>query len=218
MKRTPTLSSVLVLLVSCLGVCGKAQALLINGDFAAGFDAWRGEVTDLGFVTTDVDPLPGTFPVNFDASSGAAALATTTLTDGVFSVFMFQDFTMDVGLPGESLILSLDLELTLTDPGLGDTGFAQLNYDEVGGVFLDTLDLLAGGSFDVTALSGQSVQLLFGVEDFDDGVDQLRVDNIRIAHVPNAVPAPSSALLLLAACGLVVPVALLRRRLPDGTD
>lgn len=179
----------------------QVQASLINGDFSSGFSSWQGEVTDIFYTTdSDIDPLPSSYVNNFDVSSGAAVLTTSTLIDDIFSVFLYQSFVVDTVAANEQLILSYDISASLSDVGFGDTAFAQLNY---GTSFLQTIDLLSTSSVDISFLSGQTVELLFGVEDFDDVDDQLVVDNIAVSV--NPVSVPGVLLLLLAGMsGLVV--------------
>lgn len=177
----------------------SAAAPLLNGDFSAGFAGWDGEVTDIFFTTTTVSPPPGAFVGNFDASSGAAVLTTTTLIDDVFAVFIFQTFDLPAIGAGESLQLSYDLAVALTNPIFGDAAFAQLNHGAGFGV---TIDLLSGSSVDITSLAGETVELLFGVEDFDDLSDNLSVDNIAVNVLAAQVPEPGTlALVALALAG-----------------
>ena len=175
-------------------------APLTNGDFSAGFDAWSGEVTDIFFTTTPVDPLPGAFVGNYDASSGEAVLTTTTFVDDILSVILVQGFDVGSVTAGNSLVLSYDLSVVLTS--VTDLALAQLSFG--GG---SAIDLLGGSSVDITTLAGQTVELLFGVEDFDDLADTLSVDNIVITEVIAPAPAPvpgSLPLLMLGLAGFVV--------------
>ncbi|WP_306532628.1 PEP-CTERM sorting domain-containing protein [Geobacter sp.] len=181
----------------CLGqlvFVSTSPAVLINGDFSAGFIGWEGEVTDLSLTTvSDIDPLPGLFSANFDATSGSAVLTTSTLENEIWSVFLYQEFMIDPTLTGETLTLSYDLVAALSSPGFGDTAFAQLNYGPGLGM---ALDLFSATSFDVTSLAGQTVQFLFGVEDLDDNADSLTVDNVAITVASTPIPEPGSLGLL----------------------
>lgn len=188
-----------LLTLSLLLAAPSLKAMPMNGDFSAGFTGWAGEVTDIFFTTTPVDPLPGAFSGNFDASSGAAVLTTSTLTDDIFSVFMFQTFMVESAAAGETLELSYDLTAALSDAGFGDLAFAQLNH---GAGFGMTIDLLAATSVDITFLAGTTVEFLFGVEDFDDLSDSLTVDNILITKTAAQIPEPGTLGLVLA--GLLV--------------
>lgn len=179
-------------------------APLTNGDFSAGFDAWSGEVTDIFFTTTPVDPLPGAFTDNYDASTGEAVLTTTTLVDDIFSVILVQGFDVGSVTAGNSLVLSYDLSVALTS--VNDLAFAQLSFG--GG---SAIDLLGGSSVDITALAGQTVELLFGVEDFDDLADTLTVDNIVITEVIASAPTPVPGSLPLLMLGLVGFVVMRRK-------
>lgn len=205
MRHNRVIIAGLVLLGS-FAVAGAARATpLTNGDFSAGFTGWQGEVTDIFFNTTLIDPLSGAFPDNFDASSGAAVLTTTTLANDIFSVFIFQEFELPTLGPGQALRLSYDLSASLTDPVAGDTAFAQLNH---GPNLTSTINLLGMSSVDVSFLAGQTVELQFGVEDFDGGItnfvdpeDTLVVDNIAVTAIPLPATLP---LLVPGLLGLIL--------------
>jgi len=200
----------------CLQVSALAAALLCctfssadpltgleNGDFSSGFDHWQGEVFDGGYV--DVDPLPGGYAANFDASSGSAVLTNDFFN---FGITLFQEFTVqDLASPGNTLWLSLDFSASINDAF--DFVVAEL-VDTAGGLL--TLDLSSGGPIDITAWAGIAAEILFLVEDGIDPVtggfgktgDFLTIDNISITQRTAAVPEPTSLMLLLGAgLGLV---------------
>jgi hypothetical protein len=187
-------SSGVILIVVCLLTPQAASAIgVTNGDFSSGFDGWLGEVTDIGFNTvTGISPLPGGYANSFVLDNGQAVLTTSTLTDGIFAVYVYQPFAVDTAAPGESLLLSFDLTPVLTDPGAGDAFFAWLVY---GPDPLDFIDLVGQAATDITFLSGQSVEIAFGVEDFDDLVDTLTIDNVAISR---QAPVPTTLALMLA--------------------
>ena len=137
-----------------------ALAALINGDFSAGFVGWMGQVTDLDDLTTDLDPPPGGFTDNFDASTGEAVLTTTTSTNEIWAVFLFQEFFLEPAASGETLLLTYDLSFSLSDDTSGDAAFAQLNFGLSGGFFTGTINLLGMSSLDATSLGGQTVEIL----------------------------------------------------------
>ncbi|MBQ0719506.1 MAG: PEP-CTERM sorting domain-containing protein [Gammaproteobacteria bacterium] len=179
-----------------------SSANLLNGDFSSGFTGWQGVVTESAPMTfnpvdTVVDPLPGGFASNFDASSGAAVL---TNDDTYWGVALFQDFTVQSLLdPNNSLWLELDFSAS-------GSSIADLVVAE----FVDTNNVLAtldisGGSVDITAWAGQAAEILFLIEDVDFSTgDFLSIDNIRITQHAASVPEPGSLMLLLGAgLGLV---------------
>jgi len=193
----------------CLPAAGWAT--LINGDFDSGdFHGWTGQVsytdpTD-GVITEVFSPPPGAYGANFDASSGAAVLTTSPPPDDVpmpppqiWSVVLFQDFDMPTVGGGESLVLSWDLMLWTTSSD--DLVLAQLAFGWDGSAYTGTTSLLGISSLDVTGLQGQTVQLLFGVEDLDEGVDSLRVDDIAF-ETGTPVPEPGTMGLVLLGLGL----------------
>jgi hypothetical protein len=175
-----------------------AAAPLTNGDFSAGFDAWVGQTIACSLcdgsddLIVDLDPPPGAFGANLDASTGGALLSTSFVNDGVYWVELRQAF--DVGdLMGRATGLELVLDITRSLTGPFDLAIAQLT-DPAGG--LNSVDLLDGGAFDITGYAGRAAEISFIVADFDDSVDTLTIDNIRVDQVP--VPAP----LTLLAVGL----------------
>lgn len=197
--KTIGIRGVIIGLALQCAVAFTASAMpLANGDFSAGFDGWTGVVSDIFSFETLVDPLPGAFPDNFNASTGAAVLTTSTIADDIFSVVMFQTFDLPTIAPGETLKLFYEVTAVLSDvdPNFGDLAFAQLDH---GSGFLDSIDLLGTGMQDITALAGETVGLLFAVEDFDGGIscfvdcdDVMTIDNIAIAVIAASVPEPAS--------------------------
>jgi hypothetical protein len=199
-KRIPGV--IIGLALQCTVAFTASAVPLTNGDFSAGFAGWKGEVTDIVFLTTQLDPPPGAFTANFDASTGAAVLTTTTLVDDIFSVLMFQAFDLPSIAPGETLEISYEVSALLSDPDpiFGDLAFAQLNH---GPGFSSVINLLGTSMQDITALAGQTVELLFGVEDFDGGItcfvdcdDVMTVDNVAIQVIAARVPEPATLGLL----------------------
>lgn len=186
-------SAALLILILALGPQAASAIGVTNGDFSSGFDGWLGEVTDTAFNTvTGISPLPGGYTNNFVLDNGQAVLTTSTLTDDIFAVYLYQPFTVDTAAPGESLLLSFDLTPVLSDPGAGDAFFAWLVY---GPDPLDFNDLVGQAATDITFLSGQSVEIGFGIEDFDDLADTLTIDNVTISR---QAPTPTTLALMLA--------------------
>lgn len=183
-------------------LCSAASsANLLNGDFSSGLDSWEGELFD-GTTTTSVNPLPGGFGGNFDASSGAAVI---TNDDTNWGVALFQDFTVQSLLnPANTLWLELDFSASLSD----SFDFVVAELVDLGGS-LATLDI-SGGSVDITAWAGLNAEILFQVDDGDFTTgDFLTIDNIRITQHAASVPEPGISVLFLSA-GLAL---LARRRL-----
>ena len=182
-----------------LGLCvfaATTQAAIMNGDFSNDFEHWSAQVATCivcdgsDDVVIDISNPPDEFTTNFDASSHAALLTINDF-DHVFSVSLFQTFTMPTA---DALVLSMDLAINLSDPLL-DLAFAQLMA--LDGELL--LDLSVSDEFDVSAYAGEDVEILFGITDFDLSLDTLTVDNIVITpsvSIPNV--------LSLLACGLIV--------------
>lgn len=194
---------------------GDAFAMpLTNGDFASAFDGWSGRVIFATTMTeTTVSPPPGASVGNFAVAGGAAELQTSYLTDDIYSVLLFQDFELPTVIAGQSLVLSYVLSTALTDTNLLDDGivdfaFAQLMH--AGGF----VSLMGRTSIDVTHYAGDTVQLLFGVEDYDDGVDRLTVGNIAITVVDARVAEPATVLLI----GMGMAAAGLARRVRNRAD
>lgn len=186
-----------------LGAWGDASAMpLTNGNFASGFAGWSGRVIAYDATTgvtteTTVSPLPGASGGNFGVAGGAAALQTSFLTDDIYAVLLFQQFDLPTVIAGQSVILSYSLSTVLT--GSSDRAFAQLTH--AGGI----ISLLSSASIDVTSYAGDAVELLFSVEDYDDGIDRLTVGNIAIDVVNARVAEPATVLLIgmgMAAAGL----------------
>ncbi len=190
-----------LLLASGLLWWGTSGAALLNGDFSTDFSSWKGEVEDLGFSVTPLDPLPNLVNGNFSIVSGAAVLTTSSdaaTPNDIWSVHLFQDFIVPtLSALGSTLELSLDLSSTVSD-AMTDFVFAQL--EDLADPLL-TIDLLAGSPVDITAWAGRSASISFGVEDGDDTNDNLTIDNIQITEKIVTVPAPAT--LLLLATGLV---------------
>jgi len=183
----------------------ECAAQVSNGNFAAEFSGWTGQVTDLNLTTTtDIDP-PGSFTSNFEISSGSAVLNTTTLNNNIWQVFLFQEFMVPNISMGQQLTLSYDLSFALSDEAFGDAVFAQLNH---GTSFMETIDLLGQSEVDITALAGGTAQLLFGIEDLDDSPDSLILDNVIIT----VIPEPSAGMLSLIGLGLWGVVGVLNKR------
>lgn len=221
-NRVPRLKLVLVatVLAAQMLIASPANATVMNGKFdTMDFTGWTGLTIDV-FSGPDVVTVPATGP-NFDASSGAGVLTTSSATDpfGNFVVNIFQTFVMDPLAGADDLILSYDLSVLLSDPFF-DSFTAVLNVsDGMGGFVLDeVLSEGTGVEVSVGDLAGQTVQLAFGLIDFDGGIfnffdeDVLTVDNIMIMQRfdPTAVPAPG--VVGLFAFGLLVSGALRRRR------
>ena len=183
-----------------------SSADLMNGDFSSGFASWQGEVTDDFFVNTFVDPLPGAFGGNYDASSGAAVL---TNDDTNIGIALFQDFTVQSLLAsGNTLWLDLDFSASVSDPF--DLVIGELENPT--GPLL-SLDLtLGGGPIDITAWAGIDAGIVFYLEDGDFFTgDFLTIDNISITQRTAAVPEPASLMLLLGA-GLGLLASQRKRR------
>jgi hypothetical protein len=188
-------SGALLILIFVVAPQAASAIGVTNGDFSSSFGGWLGEVTDIDFNTvTGISPLPGGYTNNFVLDNGQAVLTTSTLTDDIFAVYLYQPVTIDTAAPGESLILSFDLTPVLTNPGTGDAFFAWLVY---GPDPLDFIDLVGQTATDITFLSGQSVEIAFGIEDFDNWVDTLTIDNVAISRQASA-PTPTTLALTLA--------------------
>jgi len=171
-----------------------SYAVLMNGDFSAGFDDWEGELFD-GATDLSVSSLPGGYTANFDVSSGAAVIT----NDGInYGVTLFQSFTIQaLAVATNTLWLDLDFSLDVSDPdvSLGDFVTAQLSGA------LPTLDISGGGPIDITSWAGGGVtEILFYVEDADFSTgDKLTIDNISITQRTASVPEPASLMLFLGA-------------------
>jgi len=190
---------------------------LVNGDFGTNdFTGWSAQVITCAICDGSDDSVSNLAPpgndANHDASTGSAELATDDLsfaTPDVFSINLFQEFVMDsIVAIGATLELSLDFSFVV---GMGDLAIAQL--EDRSAVPLATLNLSAGGSFDVTAFAGRGVTLSFLVVDLVDGFsDSLSVDNIVISEsVPATSPLPGPLVLLPLAFLLLHRQARLRR-------
>ena len=176
-----------------------AGAGILNGDFSSGFTGWQGEVTEddgSGFGNiVSVNPLPGSYTDNYSSASGSAVLtAASSSTDLVYGVSLFQDFTIDTIAAGSTLELSLDITASLTDPD-GNYGFGDFITAQLESTGMTTLDLSAGGVFDVTDWAGLAASITFYIEDGDYATDTLTIDNIVFTEKTAAVPAPATILL-----------------------
>lgn len=163
---------------------------LANGDFSTNdFTGWQGQTTT---SSPSIDPLPGAYTSNFDASSGAAVLSTSYDTDfSEYSVFLFQTFD----LPSNALSLSFDYSWNADDQL--DGWLAQL-VDNSNSSNAAALALSPGsGQFDLSGFAGLEVQLLFGLENIGGADDMLSIDNIAIAE-SSSLPEPGSLLLIAA--------------------
>ena len=193
-----------VLTLAC-AASPAAAAPLANGDFSAGFTGWIGQTIACGDsfcdpaddVITSFEPPPGGFTPNFDATGGAATIATSFLDNDVYSTSLRQLFNVDeIEGRNTGLALALDIDYTLSDP-FTDLVIAQLT-DPSGS--LPAKDLLDGGPVDITAYAGRTAEIYFEISDFFDGQkDTLTVDNISVEQVP--APAPLG--LLMAGLGLL---------------
>ncbi len=184
------LLSVFVLGALSLVFSGSVFAGLMNADFSSGFDNWNGELVDT-FGPLPVDPATeGDF---YSIIPNGARLTTSDVNPDVFVVSLFQDFTVD------SIASGSTLELSLSVSAAADDAFAQLR--DLDGI-LPTVDLLGGGTFDITAWAGANATLEFSVSDvFFDFPDELEVSNIAFTEIPRAdVPAPAPLALLAIAC------------------
>lgn len=167
-----------------------SAAGLTNGDFSTNdFTGWQGQTT----TSSTIDPLPGSFGSNFDASSGAAVLSTSFDTDGSeYTAFLFQSFD----LPGSALSLSFDFVWSADDQA--DGWLAQLVESSNSGHSASLTLNSSSGQFDLSGFAGLTVQLLFGLENWGGADDTLSIDNIIIAESqPNgSVPEPGTLLLI----------------------
>ena len=193
-----------VLTLAC-AAGSAAAAPLTNGDFSAGFTGWSGQTIACGDVactpgadvTTDLDPPPGAFTLNFDATSGAATIATSFLDNDVYSTSLRQLFDVDeIEGRNTGLALALEIDFTLTDL---DTDLVIAQLTDPNGV-LPAKDLLGGGPADITEYVGRTAEIYFEISDFFDGErDTLTVGNISVEQVP----APAPLVLLMAGLGLL---------------
>lgn len=198
-----------------------ASAGLMNADFSAGFTGWSGELCTFNATTladscyddATMMPIP---PLPVDPSSysdnyilpgaGSAKISTSSAGDvDTYFVSLFQDFTVDAIAPGSTLDLSLSVLTMLTTPSNG-----AVQLIDNGGV-LPTIDLTAGGIYDITSWVGASAQLALFVSDDDFTLpaltDMITVSDITFTETAS-VPEPGS--LLLFGLGMA---GLLRRRL-----
>lgn len=185
----------------CLLFSGMAPAALMNADFSAGFDSWGGELVDSGGALL-VDPDDVAYnPAFYSTILNGARIMTSGANTNVFTVALFQDFVVDSIAFGSTLELSLSLNVA------ADDAFAQLrDQNDV----LPALDLLGGGTFDVTAWAGANAALEFGVSDvFFDFPDELEITDIMFTEIPGAAPVPPP--LSLLAIGFVVLARKLQR-------
>jgi len=194
--------TVLALGFMLLSIRASLAVPLANGNFAAGFTSWMGEVFD-DSIPDFVGPFTpqGSYGSNYLLQGGAAKL---TNDDIVFTVSLFQDFDLPTIASGERLFL--DYELTVNVSSSQDA-FAQLS--PAAGLMIPTIDLLGSSSVEITALAGEAVELFFSVDDLDFTTnDMLSVDNIIVRVEGATVPEPASV--ALVAAGLV----FLRKRRP----
>ena len=194
-----------ILLAGLLLTGQSASAGLVNPDFSAGFVGWEGEVIIFDFGTgTDSTQSRGYHrrlpqQLRHQRQPGHPSQPPPDGASDTWSVLLYQDFMFDPIAAGATLQLALSVATALTDSSL-DFAFAQLR-DLSGG--LATLDLSAGGVFDVTAWIGVNATLEFGVQDGDFVLpDSLTVSGITVTEQPGVVPLPSS--LLLLGLGLLV--------------
>lgn len=184
MRRTGTL--LLVLLVA-MAVPATGNAGLINADFSSSFDGWMGDLDNGSGSLIPLDPPPGPFSANYAIGPPGNAVLATTPGD-VFFLTLFQGFMVGTPATGERLVLSYDVNASISSGGMGGLALAQLTFP--GGIF----SLLGSGVLDITALAGQPVELLFGLADFDDSADSLAIGNLGISSTQ--VPEPGSLGLL----------------------
>lgn len=181
----------------CVLYSGTVQANLINTDFSNGFDNWSAEVSSYDFSTNqnniESGDLFASYADNFGINGDQVTLSTTT--DGIIDVYgvvLFQDVVFSAIGADSVLELSLNVLLSLTDNV--DFGFVQLR-DLSGN--LATLDLLAGGTFDITDWIGVNATFEIGLFDnaFDLG-DSLSISSLQVVERVNDVPAPAFMTLL----------------------
>jgi hypothetical protein len=164
---------------------------LTNGDFSTNdFTGWQGQTTT---SPATIDPLPGSYSLNFDANSGAAVLSTSYDTDGTeYTTYLFQTFD----LSSSALNLSFDYLWNANDPA--DSWLAQLVDSSNSSHYANLTINSSSGQFDLSGFAGLTVQLLFGLENWGGNDDTLTIDNIIIAeNQPNgSVPEPGTLLLM----------------------
>ncbi|WP_143872177.1 hypothetical protein [Catenovulum sediminis] len=216
MRRFKSSLAMPVLLLCGLMINKMANAGLINQDFSSGFSNWHGEVVVYNFTsdsdTLDFGDIAGSYPENFETSSNTVTLNTSfDIDNDYWSIVLFQDFTVDNITAGNNLTLALDVSYRLTDD-VFDFVFVQL-FDLDNN--LSTIDLTAGGRFDLTAWSGANASIQFGVIDGDfDLFDSLTVANLSITETVADIPEPAALFIFIGGLILLVVRLTLRVHLP----
>ena len=203
-SKVASIFTSLTFILTCW-ISSNAYANLMNTDFSAGFEHWQGEVLIFDGVSDDTASgvgIPDIFTDNFQLSGNEVTLQTSF--DDPFehwSVVLFQDVVFDPVAAGSSLMISLDTLLGVTDNGpFGDLGFVQLRDLSTN----DTLDLTAGGLFDISTWIGVDATFEIGVQDGDFNLaDLIQVSNLTVFEQTAQVPTPTTlALFFLAIVGI----------------
>ena len=180
-----------------------------NGDFSSGFTGWSGEIVDINFTSTTVDPASSDY-FNIVSPNNQAQIS---LDDTYWNNTLYQDFDMDSIESGWKMQISFWIKWAPTDStydGLSATLSDQNGLDAVDLLLEVSNSALLSGTtvtVDITSFAqnhgGEQVELAFTLYDLDyDTSDLLNVDNITFTKIPaTPVPVPSSMLLLFT--GLV---------------
>ena len=201
-------------LTACLLTTAAVAGPLQNGDFSSGFDGWTGEVTDDSFVDTQLTPTEMTASSLYQRPGGGAVDLFDD--DTFFHTSIFQAFDLPSIDAGDTLFLSFGYDWALTDD-VDFFDFVQATLDTGGAspidlfAGIDTAAPSANGiiDFDAASLAGQSVTILFAVDDADFQADRLTIDNIIVTHQSAAAPTPGTPMLLIL--GLLAIVRQIRR-------
>ena len=184
-------------------ICHSKMVLsnITNADFSNGLMGWQGEVADINLTIQQSSNLVGDLPNNFAATNGVATLTTSTASEGNFAVFIYQTFDLPNISDHQMLQLTFEAQLERSNITLGDSFFGQVNYGEN---FDQVISLVSNRSADLTRLAGQTVELMFGLEDLDDIQDQVRISNLRLSindrnFDDDEIPIPIGALIALSA-------------------
>ncbi len=183
-----------------------------NGDFSSGFTGWSGEIVDINFTSTTVDPASSDY-FNIVSPNNQAQIS---LDDTYWNNTLYQDFDMDSIESGWKMQISFWIKWAPTDSTYD--GLSVTLSDQNGQYFVNLLSGISNSSLlsgtnvtvDITSFAqnhgGEQVELAFTLYDLDyDTSDLLNVDNINLTMLPPAtVPVPNPLVLLASGlCGLV---------------
>jgi len=179
-----------------------------NGDFSSDFTGWSGEIVDINFTSTTVDPASSDY-FNIVSYNNQAQIS----VDGTYWCnTLYQDFDMDTIGNGWNMKLSFWIKWAPTDSTYD--GLSATLSDQNGQYFVNLLSGISNSSLlsgtnvtvDITSFAqdhgGEQAELAFTLYDWDFNTsDLLNVDNIILTKTP-ATPVPEPSMVLLLASGL----------------